>query len=646
MNKKIKFYLPFFLTLILFLSMINLSGDGWRNMTWVPAGAPYNTERYAAGCAVQYEQAGTTATYIYIFGGNYNGYLNMGLSNRVFRYDPWADLQGQSCWTQMANMPYSAYDFGVESGVRDGIVRLYLFAGYGPAYRNTIYEYTPITNTFLLRRTMSTREGTTQIGSVGGKLYAIGGDDGSNFLTINQEYNPATNGLLNRFAEPQPRGDQAVVSVGDSVIFCIGGAYGSLAWADYANSNYMYKPSDNSWTTQDPRGYLASGAVGGYFNDIIYNFSGGNSATYLRTVGRYRVSTGAWLGNGPDMPAVQDGAVCGVVTHFYKPTPFNLLTPTNGSTVGSLKPTLTWESSDRTKGPRIWVITGGTDGSNTTARNSAYTITSDTTSANDTLLYTLYYSLEAIVDAPVDSIVDLTTNSYTFTSDLEADTVYYWKVKRTDYYEETERWSNQLDWWFRTPPAVAIELSSFSAWLYQGDIKIIWRTESEKDNVRWLIERSYEKADNYILIGTVEGQGNKPTPTDYTFTDKGVSKEGRYFYRLGAINSQGEIKWNGPVSVIYRVREVGSSILSVLPSGSGNVKINYIIGESSNTRIELFDLTGRRIATLLEGRKEPGKFSLTWNGRMSNGSYAPRGIYFCRIQFGSLSKVVKFVYMK
>ncbi|TES91594.1 MAG: hypothetical protein E3J87_07490 [Candidatus Cloacimonadota bacterium] len=645
MNKKSRFYLPFFLTLILFLSMVNLSGDGWRNMTWVP-GAPYNTERYAAGCAVQYEQAGTTATYIYVFGGNYDGYLGMSLSNRVFRYDPWADLQGQACWTQMANMPYSAYDFGVESGVRDGIVRLYLFAGYGPGYRNQIYEYTPITNTFLYRRTMSTREGTTQIGSVGGKLYAIGGDNGSTFLTINQEYNPATNGLLNRMQEPADRGDQAVVSVGDSVIFCIGGAYGSLSWADYANSNYMYKPSSNSWSIKANRGYLASGAVGGYFNDIIYNFSGGNSATYLRTVGRYRVSTNSWLSDGPLMPAVQDGAVCGVVTHFYKPTPFDLLTPTNGATVGSLKPTLTWESSDRTKGPRIWVITGGINASTTTARNSAYTITSDTTSANDTLLYTLYYSLEAIVDATVDSIVDLTTNSYTFTSDLLADTVYYWKVRRTDYYEETERWSNQLDWWFRTPPAVAIELSSFSAWLYRGGIKVIWRTESEKDNLRWLIERAYEKADNYTLIGTVDGQGNKPTPTDYAFTDKGVSKEGRYFYRLGAINSQGETEWNGPVSVIYRVSEAGSSILSVLPSGRGNVKINYIIGESSNTRIELFDLTGRRIATLLDGRKEKGKFSLTWNGRMSNGSSAPRGVYFCRMQSGSLSKVVKFVYMK
>jgi hypothetical protein len=647
MKKRVKISLYLFIMSLMLLPCI-LEADGWTHMTDVPGSySPYNTERYAGGCAVQYEQAGTTATYIYVFGGNYDDYLSLGCSNRTFRYDPWADLQGQPCWAQMADMPFSAYDFGVESGLRNGIVRLYIFGGFdgGLFYRNQIYEYTPTTNSWSYRRNMSiAREGMIQIGSVDGKLYAIGGDDGSSFLTTNEEYTPSSNALATWAPETAARGDQACVSVGDSVIFCIGGAYGSLSWADYANSNYMYKPSTNSWTTMESRGYVASGAVGGYYKDIIYNFSGGNSSQYLDYVGRYRVSTGHWLANGTPMPQIQDGAVCGVVNHFYKPTPFSLLTPPNGTTVGSFRPTLTWESSNRTKGPRIWVITGGTNASTPTSANYAYTISSDTSSANDTLIYTLYYSLD-VGYSPCDSVVELTTESYTFTFDLLPDTVYYWKVKRTDYYEETIRWSNELDWWFRTPPETDIELSTFSAWSYYGNVKVIWRTESENDNVKWLIERAYGKPDDFTLAGTMDGQGTKPGPTDYTYTDKNASMEGKYFYRLGAMNSQGVTEWNGPVSVIFR-KNIHSNILSVVPSGSRKVKVNYIIEDPGDLEIVLYDLTGRKIKTLYDGRKTRGKHSITWNGRMNSGGFASTGVYFCRIKTGQYTTTVKFVYMR
>jgi hypothetical protein len=621
-----------------------LAGDGWTNMTAVPnAYSPYHTERYAAGCAVQYEQAGTTATYIYVMGGNYDGYLGMGLSNRVFRYDPWADLIGNSCWTRMGNMPFTCYDFGVESGVRNSIVRLYQFAGYGASgYRNQIYEYTPTTDTWLLRTTMSTREGTTQIGKGNGRLYAIGGDNGTNFLATNQEYNPTNNTVTGRTAEPAARGDQAVASVNDSLIFCIGGAYGSLSWADYANSNYRYNAYTGSWSTMAPRGYLASGTVGGYYKNIIYNFSGGNINEYLRYVGRYQVSSDSWLGDGTVMTAAQDGAVCGVLNNFYKPDTFSLTSPPNGSTVGSLRPTLLWNESERTKGPRIWVITGGINASTPTARNSAYTITSDTSSANDTLLYTLWYSTDAGY-TPCDSINNLTNTTYTFAFNLLIGTRYYWKVRRNDYYEETERWSKQLDWWFETP-SVNVELSAFNGWVQNGIIKLGWRTESEDDNVKWLIERAFQTAEVFIPIGTTDGQGTKPGPTDYLFTDTGVFDRGRYYYRIGDVNSYGNITWHSPIAVDFKTTQTNN--FSVLPKPGGKVEIAYTIDKPVHAKIELYDISGRCIATLFTGKRERGTYTHLWNGASSYGMKVRSGIYFCRMQTATNTRTVKFLYMR
>jgi hypothetical protein len=637
----------YFLTCILLLFLAQMVfGDGWSTMTAVPSGySPYHTERYAAGCAVQFEQAGTTATYIYVMGGNYDGYMSMGLSNRVFRYEPWADLIGDSCWSQMANMPFYAYDFGVESGVRNDTVRLYQFGGFdsGYNYRNQIYEYTPLTNTWVYRRNLSgAREGMTQIGKGNGKLYAMGGDNGSSFLSRNEEYDPSNNGLATRTAVPEARGDQAVASVNDSLIFCIGGAYGDLSWAEYDNSNYRYNAYTGSWSTMATRGYVSSGTVAGYYRDIIYNFSGGNEAMYLTHVGRYRVSTNSWLGNGPAMTYIQDGAVCGVVNNFYKPDTFSLISPANMSTVGSLRPTLTWNESERTKGPRIWVITGGTDASTPTARNQAYTIATDTSSTNDTLLYTLWYSTD-VNFTPTDSINDLTSESYTFTFDLAPSTRYYWKVRRNDYYEGTERWSKQLDWWFETP-AVSIELSTFHGWVENGIIKLGWRTESEDDNVLWRIERAFSNLDDFALIGTVEGQGTKPGPTEYAFADPGALKRGWYYYRIGDVNSQGHTTWHGPIGI--DLRTTGESRFSVLPRSGGTVEVSYTINAPVDVSIELYDISGRVVATLFNGRRERGRYAHVWSGVAQNGMRVRSGVYFCRLRTAVDTKTVKFVYMR
>lgn len=620
------------LTCIVLLSLTGqLLGDGWS----IRASCP-GARRYAGGCAVQYEEAGTTATYIYVIGGDNFG-MGGGLTNTNYRYSPLTNT-----WSTMAILPFSGYDFGVESGIRDDTVRLYLFGGYDGGYKSQIYEYTPLRNTWQVRRSMSsTREGMIQIGKIGGKLYAIGGDNGTP-LTLNEEYDPATNGLTTMLAETAPRVDQAVVSVGDSTIFCIGGAY-DLTWSYTSRSNYMFRPSGNSWTTKSFRSDSACGAVGAYFDDIIYVFSGGNLVHYLTAVERYRVSTDSWISNGPIM-VVQDGAVCGVVpSNLYRPTVFNLLTPDSGATVATLQPTLTWENSDRTKGPRIWVITGGTDGSTPTSRNAAYTITSDTLSANDSLFYTLFYSLDGTYTT-CDSVNNLSSPTYTFPSNLIADTIYYWKVRRNDYYEGTERWSNQLYWWFRTYDPVSIELTAFNAVSHSGGIILSWRTESENDNMEWRIERSAGSGADFVAIGTVPGQGTKPGPTDYTFSDTDVFERGRYYYRLGDRNSSGLTTWHGPIAVDFSTTP--NEHFTVLPKSASRIEVAYTINEPTIADIAVYDISGRVVATLFYGKRERGSYTQLWNGISRNGTAVPAGIYFCRMRTDTDTKTVKFVYMR
>jgi len=60
----------------------------------------------------------------------------------------------------------------------------------------------------------------------------------------------------------------------------------------------------------------------------------------------------------------------------------------------------------------------------------------------------------------------------------------------------------------------------------------------------------------------------------------------------------------------------------------------YSLTGPSRVRLSVFDLSGRRIATLFEGFRQPGKYTVQWDGMDSDFREAPSGIYFCRIECG------------
>ncbi len=558
-----------------------------------------------------------------------------------YEYNPRADTTGGAPWATRSNMPNpSRWDAAASNAPRSSIERIYVAGGsdanmWGPTYFPYCDEYTPSTNSWAQRADMSVpREGPCAA-TLRNKVYVIGGGDGTTGpRNTNERYNisPDTWTTMTgmTYARADPAAAAGINASGDTCIYVFGGADNTTGIMNKYNEEYNC--ASNSWTTKTSMPTARSGFLAITYNDTLIYCMGGVIDALMgidtRAVEVYNTRQNNWTIETL-LPTARDGMAGGYVKNV-EPDEFSLSQPAKGVTVASITPTLYWH---RTYEPKIWIITGA-EGQNITTKNNAADL-----DPNNSITYDLWYSLKSDFSSYTE-VTGLTDTFYA-TPPLQYDTIYYWKVKAIG----SERWSNQLDWWFRTPTEVSVQLSSFSAWMYKGNVKILWRTESEKDNVKWLIERAYGKADNFTFIGTLDGQGTKPTPTDYAYTDKDVTREAKYFYRLGAMNKQGETEWYGPIAFNFKT-SVTYDIVSVIPSSKGKVKINYTLGHSSQTRIELYDLSGRRIETLLDVKKEAGKHSLVWNGRKNKGGYASTGIYFCRIQCASFSKTVKFVYMK
>ncbi|MGH2570364.1 MAG: S8 family serine peptidase, partial [bacterium] len=70
--------------------------------------------------------------------------------------------------------------------------------------------------------------------------------------------------------------------------------------------------------------------------------------------------------------------------------------------------------------------------------------------------------------------------------------------------------------------------------------------------------------------------------------------------------------------------------------------IQYAVpSPGAEVRIDVFDVSGRRVRTLVQGAIPPGRHSVTWDGRDGAGRHTSAGVYFARMEAGGFSQVQK-----
>lgn len=75
--------------------------------------------------------------------------------------------------------------------------------------------------------------------------------------------------------------------------------------------------------------------------------------------------------------------------------------------------------------------------------------------------------------------------------------------------------------------------------------------------------------------------------------------------------------------------------------------IRYDVRENgTRVSIDVFDVTGRRVRSLVDGARPAGQQSVTWNGRDNGGNPVASGVYFYRMVAGSFTQTRKMVLLK
>lgn len=73
--------------------------------------------------------------------------------------------------------------------------------------------------------------------------------------------------------------------------------------------------------------------------------------------------------------------------------------------------------------------------------------------------------------------------------------------------------------------------------------------------------------------------------------------------------------------------------LAARPRAGGAI-LRFALTEGADVRLQMFDIAGRHLTTLVSGYREAGEHEVAWDGGTASGTM-PSGVYFARLQAGN-----------
>jgi hypothetical protein len=75
-------------------------------------------------------------------------------------------------------------------------------------------------------------------------------------------------------------------------------------------------------------------------------------------------------------------------------------------------------------------------------------------------------------------------------------------------------------------------------------------------------------------------------------------------------------------------------------------KIAFDLASKGHVELAIYDVTGRKLAVLVDRVLDAGRHEALWNGKTAGGTTAASGIYFCTLRTASVSETKKLVLLR
>jgi hypothetical protein len=178
----------------------------------------------------------------------------------------------------------------------------------------------------------------------------------------------------------------------------------------------------------------------------------------------------------------------------------------------------------------------------------------------------------------------------------------------------------------------AVTLDFFTARARGGYVEVVWKAVLEVNHAGYNLYRKEDAggAAEYAKLNKALIRGRSP----YSYKDEAVEAGMAYKYLLEAVDLSGQKERFGPARVEM---PAGKKPVFALAGSFPNpartaATIKFSLPEAGTATLEVYDLSGRRVATLYSGAAAAGEREVAWNLAGNDGSAVPPGVYVYRLR--------------
>ncbi len=185
---------------------------------------------------------------------------------------------------------------------------------------------------------------------------------------------------------------------------------------------------------------------------------------------------------------------------------------------------------------------------------------------------------------------------------------------------------------------VPVELASYSVTAVKNNVNIEWSTATETNASHFIIERKLSDSE-WMEAASIKAAGTSTTIKSYSFSDRNVAT-GKYSYRLKQVDYDGTSETFSAIEVEVGIPTAFDMSQNYPNPFNPSTKIEFSIPVPANVTLDIFDISGQKVATVISGQMNAGYHFVNVDAAkygMSSGTYVYR---LSADKFTSIKKMI------
>ena len=221
--------------------------------------------------------------------------------------------------------------------------------------------------------------------------------------------------------------------------------------------------------------------------------------------------------------------------------------------------------------------------------------------------------------------------------------VYYWRV-RARFSGEFGPWSETSHFFIGAPTAATVLLEPIDNEKIENltnTITFHWHNDLNPDLFTLQIDDDIDFSSPLVVEKTAD--------SEFTFCSSDLP-DGTYYWRVCGMTIAAwpwSETWSYTFTELNNQGQNGNNGIEAYPNPfNPSTVIRFELPRAGKVRLDIYNVKGQLVTTLEDGYREAGVHEIPWNGKNSKGISVGSGMYFYRLEAGSMVTTKKMLLIK